>query len=119
MIALILQMVCVFATSMNYVQSHKEDNSTDLLQYFLLEEKHPCKRICGKDTIPMLCHYNFVVEWYQTLSKACYDCPYTADDCNRPHCIVGDGRKRPILVVNRQMPGPSIEVNMLKCNYYK
>lgn len=110
MLSLILRMIFVFATSSNYVQSDHVGNSTDLLQYFLLDEKHPCSRICAKDALPMLCHYNFVVEWYQTLSKACYDCPYVADDCERPHCIVGDGRKRPILVVNRQMPGPSIEV---------
>lgn len=58
----------------------------------------------------MVCRYNFTIEWYQTMSKACYDCPLVLDDCKRPDCITGDGRKRSIVVVNRQMPGPSIEV---------
>lgn len=50
------------------------------------------------------------VEWYETLSKACYDCPFNKTDCYRPHCIYGDGFRRSVLVVNRMMPGPSIEV---------
>lgn len=59
----------------------------------------------------MICKYNFKLEYYQTLSKACFDCPYNAEDCSRPHCIPGDGNKRPVAVVNRQMPGPSVEVS--------
>lgn len=31
-------------------------------------------------------------------------------DCNRPHCIAADGVRRTVLVVNRMMPGPTIEV---------
>lgn len=50
------------------------------------------------------------VEWYETLSKACYDCPYNSTDCNRPHCIGADGARRSVVVVNRMMPGPTIEV---------
>lgn len=72
--------------------------------------RHPCNRKCLQGGSPMICRYYFKVEWYQTLSKACYDCPYNGTDCGRPHCVPGDGVKRPILVVNRQMPGPSLEV---------
>ncbi|KAI7815129.1 laccase [Rhyzopertha dominica] len=86
------------------------DNSTDILEYVLLDGKHPCQRTCTKNAPPMVCRYKFQVEWYQTMSKACYDCPYVGSDCELPHCVPGDGRKRPILVVNRQMPGPGIEV---------
>lgn len=50
------------------------------------------------------------VEWYETLSKACYDCPFNETDCFRPHCIYGDGVRKSILVVNRMMPGPTIDV---------
>lgn len=73
-------------------------------------DRHPCDRKCIEGEAPMICKYHFTVEWYQILSKACYDCPYNQTDCGRLHCITGDGIKRPVLVVNRQMPGPAIEV---------
>ncbi|EDW12406.2 uncharacterized protein Dmoj_GI17664 [Drosophila mojavensis] len=72
--------------------------------------QHPCLRDCQAGAPPMTCHYTFVVEWYQTFSKACYDCPLNLTDCERPHCIMGDGLQRSITVVNRMMPGPAIEV---------
>lgn len=52
----------------------------------------------------------FQVEWYETLSKACFECPNNTTDCNRPHCIYADGTPRSVLAVNRMMPGPAIEV---------
>ncbi|XP_015430718.1 PREDICTED: laccase-like [Dufourea novaeangliae] len=58
----------------------------------------------------MECHYVFKLESYHTMSKACYDCPFNITDCFRTDCIPTDGIGRSILVVNRQMPGPSIEV---------
>ncbi|KAH8376771.1 hypothetical protein KR093_001265, partial [Drosophila rubida] len=72
--------------------------------------RHPCVRDCQAEAPPMTCHYTFVVEWYQTFSKACFDCPLNLTDCGRPHCIMGDGLQRSITVVNRMMPGPAIEV---------
>lgn len=72
--------------------------------------KHPCKRPCNSKEPPMECRYKFAVESYQTMSKACFDCPKNLTDCFRPHCITADGIPRPITVVNRQMPGPAIEV---------
>ncbi|XP_075156466.1 multicopper oxidase 1 [Haematobia irritans] len=71
---------------------------------------HTCVRECQSGEPPRTCHYTFVVEWYETLSKACYDCPKNLSDCKRPHCIAGDGIARSVTVVNRMMPGPSIEV---------
>ncbi|XP_055902686.1 uncharacterized protein LOC129938892 [Eupeodes corollae] len=71
---------------------------------------HPCVRDCTVGAKPMACKYTFVVEWYETLSNACFDCPSNMTDCRRPHCITGDGVRRSITVVNRMMPGPSIEV---------
>ncbi|XP_029042896.1 laccase-1-like isoform X2 [Osmia bicornis bicornis] len=72
--------------------------------------EHPCRRTCSDDAPPMECHYTFRLEGYRTMSKACYDCPFNLTDCFRKHCIPADGVKRSILVVNRQMPGPPIEV---------
>ncbi|XP_015589578.1 L-ascorbate oxidase isoform X2 [Cephus cinctus] len=71
---------------------------------------HPCRRACKDNAPPMDCYYLFRVEHYETMSKACYDCPYNQTDCFRPHCISSDGVKRSLILVNRQMPGPSIEV---------
>lgn len=73
-------------------------------------KKHPCRREC-KEAERMKCHYTFKLEGYTTMSKACYNCPNNITDCFRPHCIPTDGIKRPISVINRQLPGPSIEVN--------
>lgn len=73
---------------------------------------HPCKRNClalGHER--MRCEYNFTLETYQTLSRACYDCPNNAADCARPHCIPGDGFVRAVKVVNRMLPGPAIHVS--------
>uniref|UniRef100_W8B7R7 L-ascorbate oxidase n=1 Tax=Ceratitis capitata TaxID=7213 RepID=W8B7R7_CERCA len=71
---------------------------------------HPCARECQLNAAPMTCRYNFVVEWYETMSKACYGCPQNGTDCARPHCVLGDGIERSVMVVNRMMPGPAVEV---------
>ncbi|XP_043252870.1 laccase-1-like [Colletes gigas] len=72
--------------------------------------EHPCRRDCKDGAPSMECNYVFKLETYNTMSKACYDCPFNITDCSRMHCIPADGIGRPILVVNRQMPGPPIEV---------
>lgn len=72
--------------------------------------KHPCRRNCKDEAPPMECRYVFRLEAYYTMSKACYDCPFNVTDCFREHCIPADGIQRSILVINRQMPGPPIEV---------
>ncbi|KAK3884409.1 hypothetical protein Pcinc_011312 [Petrolisthes cinctipes] len=56
------------------------------------------------------CHFHFDVHTYQTMSRACYNCPGNITDCQRPDCIAGDGVPRKILVVNKQLPGPPIQV---------
>ncbi|XP_063243590.1 uncharacterized protein LOC134542927 [Bacillus rossius redtenbacheri] len=71
---------------------------------------HECARECVEGAPPMNCRYTFAVEWYVTMSKACYDCRTNVSDCFRPDCVPADGYSRPVVVVNRQMPGPTIEV---------
>jgi len=73
-------------------------------------ENHACKRDCSKDSAKLLCRYNFTVEWYSTLSKACYNCPSNRSDCNRKDCVAANGVVRAVMVVNRMLPGPAIEV---------
>lgn len=82
---------------------------------------HPCNRDCISSTGPRVCEYNFTVEHYQTLSRACYNCPRNISDCFRPHCVSADGGVRAIKVVNRMMPGPQINVckgDMLQVTVY-
>ena len=58
----------------------------------------------------MECKYFFTIEWYKTLSKACYDCPTNKTDCSRPNCIAANGVERALISVNRMLPGPMIQV---------
>ncbi|XP_053620154.1 uncharacterized protein LOC128680776 [Plodia interpunctella] len=76
----------------------------------IVDGEHPCHRECREGEEPMICYYHFNLEWYQTMSKACYDCPFNVTDCFRPDCIPADGMNRALNVVNRKMPGPQIEV---------
>ncbi|XP_013415315.1 laccase-4-like [Lingula anatina] len=71
---------------------------------------HPCLRDCVDGETPRTCEYDFAVEWYYVLSKACYDCPFNGTDCDRPHCVAADGVRKAITVVNRRLPGPGIFV---------
>ncbi|XP_072384918.1 uncharacterized protein [Diabrotica undecimpunctata] len=89
-----------------------DKNSTEdvHIEYVLLDDSNPCKRNCIAGAPPMLCRFHFEVEHYHTLSKACHNCPYNMTDCYRKDCIPGDGTKRGIIAVNRQIPGPAIEV---------
>ncbi|KAK7040803.1 Mco1p [Halocaridina rubra] len=57
-----------------------------------------------------VCHFSFEVHLYQILSRACYNCPRNATDCARSDCIAGDGIKRRIIAINKQMPGPAMQV---------
>ncbi|XP_031635309.1 laccase-1-like [Contarinia nasturtii] len=102
-------------------KSHDYENDSDVFNILDLSEKdhhmsrdtylkHPCRRECVKNAAPEICNYKFIVEWYVTLSKACWNCPYNNTDCFRPHCVSADGFRRSILVVNRMMPGPLIDV---------
>ncbi|XP_067670637.1 uncharacterized protein [Haliotis asinina] len=80
-------------------------------EYELLDyASHPCIRECVEGAPPMTCTYNFTVEDYYVLTKACYDCPYNITDCYRPHCVATDGVGRGIITANRMLPGPAIQV---------
>lgn len=91
-------------------RSGEFDNESEEIWTEEFYKTHPCNRDCQPNEIPKKCYYKFVVEWYETLSKACYNCPKNLTDCVRPHCIAADGIARSITVVNRMMPGPTIEV---------
>ncbi|XP_023021671.1 uncharacterized protein [Leptinotarsa decemlineata] len=93
----------------NFVHIDKPSGPRKMLPYSE-PPSHPCARICKKGASPMTCRYTFEVEYYYTMGRACYDCPFNVTDCYRPGCIPAEGSKRGAVSVNRQIPGPAIEV---------
>ncbi|XP_063967636.1 uncharacterized protein LOC129279112 [Lytechinus pictus] len=81
--------------------------STDFL---INDLDHPCVRKCKTGQKPMTCEYDWTVESYLSMSRACYQCPFNEFDCHLPHCIPMAGYMRPVYSVNRRLPGPSIQV---------
>ena len=59
---------------------------------------------------PSIVRYNF---YY---SRSCGDCLKNETACLAKHCVTGDGLRRGILTANRQLPGPSIQVEMSNTN---
>ncbi|KAK3597474.1 hypothetical protein CHS0354_041893 [Potamilus streckersoni] len=72
-------------------------------------ENHTCIRECTLNS-SRTCVYDFILEYYFTLTKACYNCPINVTDCYRPHCVAANGYPRAIMTVNRMLPGPAIHV---------
>ena len=72
--------------------------------------EYECNRPCSWPPQPKTCRFTFTVQWLNSMSSACYDCPFNLTDCERPGCIPLNGVPRPIVVVNGQLPGPHIQV---------
>ncbi|XP_038045804.1 laccase-3-like [Patiria miniata] len=73
-------------------------------------DEHPCYRSCDV-SIPMTCTYNWTLNWFYTLAQPqCGDCPVNITDCSNPDCFPADGVKRPVSLVNRVFPAPSIQI---------
>ncbi|XP_018023905.1 laccase-10-like isoform X3 [Hyalella azteca] len=68
-----------------------------------------CMRKC-EERDSRICSFTFAVHNYQTLSRACAECPSNRTQCGQPHCVPANGVRRLITVVNHQLPGPGIHV---------
>ncbi|KAI8121740.1 hypothetical protein FF38_00341 [Lucilia cuprina] len=69
-----------------------------------------CNRVCvsGQQRV---CYFEFTLEYYQAMGVACGKCAQgVEEDCNNPQCIVGDGVEKGVMSINRQIPGPAIQV---------
>ena len=77
--------------------------------YFKDYKSHPCIRDCTNSQ-PLICSYDWQIEWYEVLSKACLDCPFNQTNCLQKECISANGITRSLIVVNRMLPGPAIHV---------
>ena len=82
------------------------------------ESSHVCQRTCEWPPQPRTCMYNWKVEWSYTMGEVCsVGCDNSTlpnEDnvgCHQhPDCIYVDDVSRRVLTVNRQIPGPSIQV---------
>ncbi|XP_046493313.1 uncharacterized protein [Neodiprion pinetum] len=70
-----------------------------------------CLRTCVVGKAPRVCLYTFVLEYYASMGTACRNCSDgVLEDCYLPQCIPADGVQRGMMSVNRQLPGPPINV---------
>ena len=63
-----------------------------------------CARTCVDDEPPKYCYYKFHVEFYTTVGPAC------DVQKQQKHCVFADGVEKTVTIINRQLPGPSIQV---------
>ncbi|XP_055904977.1 uncharacterized protein LOC129940613 [Eupeodes corollae] len=70
--------------------------------------------LCLRTCIPndkKICFFEFALEYYQAMGVACGKCAQgDVKDCENPQCIVGDGTEKGVMSINRQLPGPAIQV---------
>ncbi|XP_001653728.2 laccase-5 [Aedes aegypti] len=70
-----------------------------------------CDRVCNATETPRICYFSWVAENYAAMGSACKDCRWgNHTDCSHPQCITADGMERPVVSLNRQMPGPAVIV---------
>ncbi|KAF4520466.1 hypothetical protein B566_EDAN004717 [Ephemera danica] len=73
------------------------------------QEDTTCLRPC-KSGETRVCNFVFVVEEYASMCMYCKNCPFNIKDCDLPGCIPAGGIQKPIVTINRRIPGPAIQV---------
>ncbi|XP_058451551.1 uncharacterized protein LOC131430517 [Malaya genurostris] len=69
-----------------------------------------CLRQCD-ETKPRVCYFKWTLEHYQSMGAACKKCSKDNHaDCNHHGCITADGIERGVMSINRQIPGPILQV---------
>ncbi|XP_015521800.2 laccase-2 [Neodiprion lecontei] len=70
-----------------------------------------CLRPCIAGEPQRVCLYTFVLEYYAAMGTACGNCSDgVLEDCYLPQCIPADGVEKGVMAINRQIPGPPINV---------
>lgn len=70
-----------------------------------------CLRPCTLHEPPRICYYRWTLEYYQTMGTACKDCQAGVhSDCFGHQCVTTDGVERGFMAINRQFPGPLLEI---------
>ncbi|XP_012139840.2 uncharacterized protein LOC100881736 [Megachile rotundata] len=92
--------------------NEKNCETPEILKNSHLSNALECNRPCHVGQKPKTCYYKFVLERYPVSGQACNFCTpnITNTLCPNCQCITGNGVERMALVVNRMLPGPSIQV---------
>ena len=85
-------------------QSHCWDDYDYSETEISLSTPEECARTCVDGESRKYCYYKFHVEFYGTVGPAC--------DVKeqQSQCVFGDGFEKTVTTINRQLPGPPIEV---------
>ncbi|XP_043254604.1 laccase-3-like [Colletes gigas] len=81
-----------------YMPDQVDNNSNDL------STPEECARNCVDGEPPKRCYYSFNIEFYTVMGPACD----SREQQNQ--CIYADGLEKTLTPINRQLPGPIIEV---------
>ncbi|CAL7947013.1 unnamed protein product [Xylocopa violacea] len=88
----------------SYNQPMCDPWSTDTnCSWIPLSTPDECARDCVDNGEPKNCYYLFHLEFYLTQGPAC-------NQTVKTQCITADGYERTVLSINRQLPGPKIQV---------
>ncbi|XP_031841015.1 uncharacterized protein LOC116430683 [Nomia melanderi] len=79
-------------------------SSSSFNESSLLSTPEECKRECVLGEEPKICYYKFFIEFYTVLGPACDKKEQWKE------CIWADGVEKTMTSINRQFPGPAIEV---------
>lgn len=73
-----------------------------------------CDRECSPSDV-RICEFEWEVSYFFTLldgpTRPCGDCPFNETDCDNLECVPFNGVRRPVVTVNRQVPGPAVVVS--------
>ncbi|KAI4499520.1 hypothetical protein M0802_005416 [Mischocyttarus mexicanus] len=79
----------------------------------VLSTPRDCYRNCDGAT-PLYCYFHFHLEMFTTMATPCNVCLTNSFERSKNQsaceCIQGDGYEKTIMSINRQFPGPSIQV---------
>ncbi|XP_076161492.1 uncharacterized protein LOC143143742 [Ptiloglossa arizonensis] len=70
----------------------------------VLSTPEECRRTCVDGEPPKYCYYHFHIEFYTVYGPAC------DEESQQEQCIYADKVEKTLLPINRQLPGPPIEV---------
>lgn len=123
--ALFLLFTLTVFTGVGVYSNHTTESTTPSLRVVRatnngvkLSTPEECFRPCD-GAQPLYCYYKFRLEYYTTMGPACAECQTDSfarsKNQSSCQCIFADGVEKTIFSINRQFPGPSIQV----CQYDK
>ncbi|XP_012350394.1 laccase ARB_05828 [Apis florea] len=92
--------ILLVCTQFSYSYRHWKKYNYSSIVFSSPEE---CARNCRDNEQPKNCYYSFHIELYTTVGPAC-DVP------GSNQCIQADGIEKTLIPINRQLPGPPIQI---------